>query len=261
MNYSQLTASWQGVISTLGCHLTSIIDLQRFFGSKKVEVCWLVLRGFCRSKPQCFWLCFRANVDISIFTGQAMATSFRWPFSMFDPSYRRGVNQSFTKKKRSTWCTQKWLYREIWDRYQKKHGLLGDFSHILFSFCFFLFGFMGKFCLIAPPKTPGKRHGTIYKIFGMPLKGPRKLFRPPPPTVPGSQILLFKVYSFQKTTSGSELQASRNDFHFSSKPRESLFFGESFNLTWNIVSLSEISPGSWFKTSDVRANDLKSEIL
>lgn len=110
-----------------------------------------------------------------------------------------------------------------------------DFSHILFSFFLFFGGFMGKFGLIAPAKNQGKRHGTIYKIFGMPLKGPRKLFRPPPPTVPWSQMFCSKFTASKKTTSGSELQASRNDFDFSRKPRESLFFfGESFNLTWNM---------------------------
>ena len=94
-----ITANWQdlqGVISSLGWHLTIIWTCNK----SKCTVFWVPNRlkfvDLCGQwilsvqNPQCFWLCFRANVDISIFTGQAMATSFRWPFSMFDPSYRRG---------------------------------------------------------------------------------------------------------------------------------------------------------------------------
>ena len=154
----------------------------------------------------------------------------------------------------------------------QKKILLGDFSHILWIHSSFFGGFMGKFCLnYLPPKTQGKRHGTIYKIFGMPLKGPRKLFRPPPPTVPWSQMaavltgileldcpglcFLFKVYSFQKKQHLVVSFKLQEIFHFSRKTRESLFFGESFNLTWNKLASVKFHPG------DAWENDLKSEIL
>ena len=99
----------------------------------------------------------------------------------------------------------------------------------------FFFGFIREI-LPHPPrqKTQGKRHGTIYKIFGMPLKGPRKLFRPPPPTVPWSQMFCSKFTASKKQHLVVSFKLQEM-IHFSRKPRESLFFfGESFNLTWNM---------------------------